>query len=346
MKGNPKTLPVPTNTQFSAHYDGGGNIVLTVREEGERNLRREAPDDVQAHVEDASSRCRAHTQLQNDEREPRFPIIAEAFRFTGTFMGVFLLLFISMNYQSFSQVFRAALLPQAQEEERAQLEAMTDSLLRRAPHDTGRKIPSAPRLPTAGMDPGTLHRQMAVAPPDNRLIVPKIGKNIPLVSLSGAAIDREDWTMFEKDVQDALRFGVVHYPGTAEPGVHGNVFITGHSSYYPWDSGRYKDVFALLPTLEIGDEYSIYYEGDLHRYRITNKYEVSPKDVSVLDQPQDRFMSILMTCTPLGTTLKRLILEADEIDPFSGEFVVVEDAPDPERSRRVAEPGVGGELPV
>ena len=81
----------------------------------------------------------------------------------------------------------------------------------------------------------------------------------------------------------------------------------------------YNAAFALLPKLKAGDEYSVFYKGDLHKYRVTETFEVSPRDVSVLAQPKDRYMSTLMTCVPVGTTLKRLIVRGEEVDLVSGE---------------------------
>ena len=152
-----------------------------------------------------------------------------------------------------------------------------------------------------------------VAPPDNRIVIPKIGKNVPIVEVPDHALRRGDFDMFDEDIQNALRYGVVHYPGTASPGEIGNLFLTGHSSNYPWVESKYNAVFALLPSLEVGDEYSVFYQGELYRYRITEKFEVSPRDVSVLAQPNEKRMSTLMTCVPVGTTLKRLILRAEEV---------------------------------
>jgi sortase A len=126
---------------------------------------------------------------------------------------------------------------------------------------------------------------------------------------------KEDWKQVEEDMQESLRDGVVHYPGSAKPGHAGNFFITGHSSYYPWNDGDFKDVFARLHELVAGDTYSVYYGGDLHTYRVLSKKEVRPSDVSVLDQPTDKRVATLMTCTPIGTTLRRLIVLAEEIDP-------------------------------
>jgi len=162
-----------------------------------------------------------------------------------------------------------------------------------------------------------------VAPPDNRIILPSLGKNLPIVEAPDDALLRGDFGMFDSDVQNALKFGAVHYPGTAEPGQIGNVFITAHSSNYPWVKSNYNAAFALLPKLKVGDEYSIFYKGDLHKYRVTETFEVSPRDISVLAQPKDKYMSTLMTCTPVGTTLKRLIVRAEEVDVVTGRALVV-----------------------
>ena len=63
----------------------------------------------------------------------------------------------------------------------------------------------------------------------------------------------------------------------------------------------------------------MYYGGDLHVYKVVKTYEVKPTDVSVLDQPNGKRFSTLMTCTPIGTTLRRLIVQAEEVDPFTGD---------------------------
>ena len=264
---------------------------------------------------------------------PRVRLAWNAASFGGRFVGIFLLLFVSLNARSYWQVGRAALLPGADTQSRQALEVITE-----------RKLLAVPELPRAGRNrKESLPARLTVSPPDNRLIIPKIGKNVPLISVSDAALRREDWKTFEKDIQEALLLGVVRYPGTAAPGEPGNVFLTGHSSNYPWIFSKYNSVLALLPKLDIGDEYSLYFNGTLHRYRIVKRFEVSPKDVSVLEQPQDRRMSTLMTCTPIGTTLRRLILQADEIDPETGTVLAVSEDTRRETS---AAPEWGAELPI
>lgn len=152
-------------------------------------------------------------------------------------------------------------------------------------------------------------------PEDMLLEVPKVFSGIiPIKKVEVDNFNFKDLYASENKIQEALREGVVHYPFTANPDQYGNVFITGHSSYYPWDEGKYKEIFALLHKLEIGDEYAIYFKGKKFQYLVKEIYEVKPDDVSVLEQPTDKKISTLMTCTPVGTVLKRLIVKAELVD--------------------------------
>lgn len=153
---------------------------------------------------------------------------------------------------------------------------------------------------------------LEITPSDNRLIIPRIDQNIPIVRVSSESLIKRDWNSLEQEMQEALKDGVVHYPGTSLPGQTGNVVITGHSSYFPWDPGRFKDVFALLHDVVIGDRIVVYYEQDKYVYEVSDIKIVLPKDIEVLKQtPQDQLT--LITCTPVGTNLKRLIVTAKPI---------------------------------
>ncbi len=238
--------------------------------------------------------------------------IVDTVRFGGTFATIFVALFVTLNYQSFMEIARTHIKPL---EHARSVSALTHSV-----NETLKaNLLKSPSLAVAGSDEGNLLSFLpVVGPPENRIIIPKLGLNIPLVTPSYDALLREDWAKVELDIQDALEMGVVHYPGTAKPGQAGNFFVTGHSSYYPWAKGDFKTVFARLPELGPGDEYWVYYGGDKHRYIIRSKQEVKPTNVAVLDQPIDRRTATLMTCTPIGTTLRRLIISAEEVDPSTG----------------------------
>lgn len=148
-----------------------------------------------------------------------------------------------------------------------------------------------------------------IYPPDTRLIIPRINQNLPIVGVKNENLIARKWEELEGDIQKALHNGVIHYPGTALPGDNGNIVLTGHSSYYVWDPGRFKDVFALLHEVKIGDKIIIYFNQKKFIYEVFNIKTVLPKDVDVLAQSPNEQLT-LITCTPIGTNLKRLIVTA------------------------------------
>lgn len=117
----------------------------------------------------------------------------------------------------------------------------------------------------------------------------------------------------ETAYQEALQNGVVHFPGTAKIGQLGNAYIFGHSSDYPWSKGKYKTIFALLTKIKIGDSIVATDEaGHEFTYYVTSTKIVTPTDLSVLDQFQNkRKLLTLQTSYPIGTALKRFVVLAE-----------------------------------
>ncbi len=140
-------------------------------------------------------------------------------------------------------------------------------------------------------------------PQDTRLVIPKIKVDVPIIFMQSSK---------NEDILEAIKNGVAHFVGTAMPGRIGNMFITGHSSYYWWSGGKYNQVFALLPQLKANDLIYVYYKGAEYVYQVKNSIIVKPTQIEVLDQTIIPTLS-LMTCVPLGTNLKRLIVRADLI---------------------------------
>jgi sortase A len=132
------------------------------------------------------------------------------------------------------------------------------------------------------------------------LSIPKIGTNAPIV-----------WNVPEDNFNTQLLAGVVHFAGTALPGQNGNIFITGHSSYYAWVDSPYKDVFALLNKVQAGDKIYIQYENIMYTYTVNGSKVVKPNDMQVLGSGPTPTLT-LMTCVPIGTNLNRLIITADQ----------------------------------
>jgi len=152
---------------------------------------------------------------------------------------------------------------------------------------------------------------MPIIPPDNRIVIDKIEVNAPVVEID----DPED-----KSVLSAIEHGVGRYPGTAEPGKPGNVFLTAHSSYWWWAGGDYKFVFEHLEDLVIGDIITVYYGQKKYDYKVREMNVIKPKgpEVETLFDQEPYYndpILTLMTCVPVGTSLNRLIVIAEQISP-------------------------------
>lgn len=163
---------------------------------------------------------------------------------------------------------------------------------------------------SAGFDqqtpPVAEDKKIAVAPEisqysDNTIFIPKIGVKAPI-----------GWDIASDNLADELEKHVVHIQGSKKPGENGNVFVTGHSSNYWWKEGDFNTVFALLPELKTDDQIVITYQGKFHYYKVREAIEVKPKDVSqYFDSSKEQLT--LMTCVPVGTNLKRLLIFAEPI---------------------------------
>jgi LPXTG-site transpeptidase (sortase) family protein len=161
---------------------------------------------------------------------------------------------------------------------------------------------------SAPLEPGE------TVPENPTLVIPKIGATAPIIFVN---------TYDEAVIQNSLKGGVVHYYQTAEPGKVGNSFITGHSSNYWWEKGDYNYIFANLEKLAVGDQAKIYYNGNKFLYQVTDIKIVEPTDLSVLEQTSKPTLT-LMTCTPPGTSWKRLIVSFDQIAPVYKAPIIVE----------------------
>ncbi|MEK9156313.1 MAG: sortase [Patescibacteria group bacterium] len=118
----------------------------------------------------------------------------------------------------------------------------------------------------------------------------------------------------EREIRQNLQNGLIHIRGTALPGENGNVFITGHSSDLPWSKGSYKTVFALLGRVVIGNRVRLMYDNKSYEYVVKEIKTVAPSEISVMES-RGKPVLTLMTCTPVGTTLRRLIVVADQVAP-------------------------------
>jgi sortase A len=72
---------------------------------------------------------------------------------------------------------------------------------------------------------------------------------------------------------------------------------------------------VLLDHLDNGDVIELNYQGKQYIYKVFNKAVVAPTDLSLVNINPSKPVVSLITCTPPGTALKRLIVQAEQISP-------------------------------
>ncbi len=175
---------------------------------------------------------------------------------------------------------------------------------------TPRPIPSPTPRPYASSEPvgavsqlPSLHADF----PANQLKVEKISITAPVA-----------WEVPENDILERLKDGVAHYQGTSLPGQGGNVFIVGHSSNYFWVKSDYNNIFALLDKLSSGDRIEVSRNNVNYIYEVKETRIVKPDEVQVLENTPKETLS-LMTCWPIGTSLKRMLVQSELVYSYSAD---------------------------
>lgn len=149
-------------------------------------------------------------------------------------------------------------------------------------------------------------------PPTNRLIIPAINLDVPLVETSIA--NYKDFT--ESTFDDDLENWVVKYPTTPSPGEWWNAFFFGHTSQEYWKSNPYGTVFRRIPQLRENDKIQVVRDGVLYEYKVLKTVIVKPKDVNntyVNFWDEDKEYITLMWCYPIWRTDKRIMVFAERI---------------------------------
>lgn len=201
--------------------------------------------------------------------------------FVATMIAVFMVAFVSLNSSSF--YIRAVEWRQA-EAPKIVVQNQSATSMTRLPEIQAENPVARPRP------------QYNIA---DSIIIEKINVNAPLVFAAGTT---------QKDLNLALDQGVVIYPESKLPGETGEVFLTGHSSVYPWNKTKYGQVFTLLDKLEAGDLIVVYYNHYKYEYQVTGKQVMTP-DKATLNSQTEKETITLMTCWPIGTAWKRLVVE-------------------------------------
>lgn len=133
------------------------------------------------------------------------------------------------------------------------------------------------------------------------LTIPKLGIKEALVETNAETLDPID--------------ALGHYKSSGLPGEVGNTFIYGHS-VLPifFNENNYKTIFSTLHRLEEGDEIFIDYNNKTYKYLVEGKRDLKPQEVYPLATIKPAYLNestlVLMTCSPAGTKIRRLLVDA------------------------------------
>ena len=153
------------------------------------------------------------------------------------------------------------------------------------------------------IEPWSANRPINPVNLDFSIVIPKIKATAPIVD----NVDPLDSMKYLA----ALKNGVAHARGTANPGDVGNVYLFAHSTDAFYNVGKYNAVFFLIGHLDAGDPIYIYYRGRQYIYTVYDKKVVEPTDTQYFGSLTEGDKTLtLQTCYPPGTTFKRLVVLA------------------------------------
>ena len=156
-------------------------------------------------------------------------------------------------------------------------------------------------------------KEFVFPPKFERSQIEKIGFSIqiPTINVFSEVIENVD-PYNNKEYLESLKKGIAHAKGTSLPGKKGTIFLFAHSSDVPWRITRYNTAFLKLDFVKNGDEIIVRKNGKVYSYIIYDKKSVWPSEIKYLKEEQGDIL-ILQTCTPVGTSLQRLLIFAKPV---------------------------------
>ncbi|MDP3997839.1 MAG: sortase [bacterium] len=135
---------------------------------------------------------------------------------------------------------------------------------------------------------------------DSYINLPSLDQPLPLVFSE---------TLDEPTIQEYLKQGAVVLPLGTTFGETGNVVVTAHSSGAT-NFGPYRFAFAKISELKDGDDFTVHTPQAIYTYRVYGQEIVWPTQVDKLPN-DDRSTVTLVTCWPLWTNFKRLLVNSE-----------------------------------
>lgn len=125
--------------------------------------------------------------------------------------------------------------------------------------------------------------------------------SIPSQKIYNAKVSATDYDLSKHLVQ--------YFSTSSNPIDKGTTIIFGHSSLPYWfDPADYTKIFSKIHLLKIGQKFTLHVDNKDYKYQVVSKTIISSKDPRLFYQNFDNSYVSLVTCTPPGTTWKRLVV--------------------------------------
>ena len=219
-----------------------------------------------------------------------------------TLITIGLLMFAFVGYQLWGTGIQEA---RSQDEARQQF----DKAIAEAGLDSTTTAASTTSIASTNtIDPSASTTSSTLPAPQDQVFPQDIAPGDAIATIGIPSIGVNKYVVAGASVKD-LRKGVGHFPNTPFPGQLGNSAIAGHRT-------TYGQPFYSLDKLTKGDEIKIStILGGSYVYVVTGSEEVGKNDYHVISDSNPKKATLtLVTCTPIGTASRRLVVHAD-LDP-------------------------------
>lgn len=110
---------------------------------------------------------------------------------------------------------------------------------------------------------------------------------------------------------DLSKHLVQYFSTSKSPIENGTSVIFGHSTLPQWfDPNNYMSIFAHMHLIKDGDQIVLTVNGQDYHYKVFSRTIVDSNDPNIFSQAYDNSYITIITCTPPGTTWKRLVVRA------------------------------------
>ncbi len=137
---------------------------------------------------------------------------------------------------------------------------------------------------------------------EGTLEISKIEISVPLIFTE---------TGDQKEIEESLDFGVVHFFDSSLPGQAGQTIILGHSAPPGWPRVKYDWVFTRINELTEGDEIIVYFNNERFDYLVKDKFFLERGEEVPQYSENSKNVLILISCWPPGKDLRRIAVEAE-----------------------------------